>query len=208
MTSSTPKPTVGTVLFPGFELLDVFGPLDFFLILPDLFDFVMLAEKTGSVRSGQGPTALAERALSDCESVDILLVPGGKGTRTEVENPTLLCEIDRLSQTAQYVTTVCTGSALLAKTGQLDHKRATTNKAAWQWVTSQRSEVDWVAKARWVEDGKFFTSSGVSAGMDMALGLVQEIYGEKTAKEVALRAEYKWNNDSNDDPFAEIHGLV
>ncbi|MGE9290707.1 MAG: DJ-1/PfpI family protein [Puniceicoccales bacterium] len=202
------KPVIGTILFPGFELLDTFGPLELFLILPELFDCVMLAEDRGAVTSSQGPVSLAEASIRERDQVDILLAPGGKGTRTEVDHPELIAGIERLANRATYVCTVCTGAALLARTGLLDHQRATTNKAAWKWATAQGPHVDWVAEARWVEDGKFFTSSGVSAGMDMALALIQKIYGEETCRSVAEKAEYVWNHDSTCDPFARIHGLV
>jgi transcriptional regulator GlxA family with amidase domain len=105
-------------------------------------------------------------------------------------------------------TTVCTGSALLARTGRLDGIAATSNKAAFKWVMEQGPKVDWKAEARWVEDGKFMTSSGVSAGMDMALAAVQRLYGEAEAERVATRTEYDWKRDVSWDPFAKIHGLV
>ena len=93
---------------------------------------------------------------------------------------------------------------LLAKAGILDGRRATTNKVAFAWVASQSSRVDWQKTARWVVDGKFMTSSGVSAGTDMALGLVEKLYGRAMADSVARAAEYRWNNDPADDPFADI----
>ena len=90
----------------------------------------------------------------------------------------------------------------MAKAGLLDGKRATTNKRAFDWVASQGPNVDWQRKARWVEDGKFITSSGVSAGTDMALALIARLCGIDRAREVAQWAEYVWNEDANDDPFA------
>ena len=91
---------------------------------------------------------------------------------------------------------------MLAKAGLLDGKRATTNKLAFDWVASQGPKVDWQRKARWVEDGKFITSSGVSAGTDMALALIARLCGIDQAREAAHWAEYVWNEDSRDDPFA------
>ena len=79
---------------------------------------------------------------------------------------------------------------------------------AFDWVASQGSAVIWEKEARWVEDGKFFTSSGVSAGIDMTLGLIARIFDRDTAVQVATRAEYEWHEDPNWDPFAKIHGLV
>ena len=106
-----------------------------------------------------------------------------------------------IRDSADWVLSVCTGSALLAKAGILDHKRATSNKRAWQWVTEQSDQVDWIKQARWIVDGKFYTSSGVTAGMDMALGFIADRQGRDSAKEVANYTEYRWQQDSRLDDF-------
>ncbi len=199
---------IGVILFPGFELLDTFGPLEFFLMDSNLFRYSLLAETLDPVASGQGPRSVIDQSFEDCGEVDILFIPGGKGTRLEVENEDLLRAISRLSQTSQYTSTVCTGAALLAKTGLIDGKQATTNKAAWKWATSQRDQVNWVPKARWVEDGKYFTSSGISAGMDMALALIEKIYGPDIRRSIEEKAEYEWNSNSSHDPFARLNNLI
>lgn len=203
-----PRPRIGTVIFEGYELLDVYGPLELFLMDERLFEHVMLAEAAGEVKSSQGPVGIAEQNIQDCERVDILLIPGGKGTRREISNQHLIAEIGRLSESAEYTCTVCTGSALFAHTGRLDGVRATTNKAAWKWATDQGKKTKWVPEARWVEDGRFFTSSGVSAGMDMALALIEKMYGRDQSLKIARLAEYDWHQDPTWDPFARIHGLV
>ena len=104
--------------------------------------------------------------------------------------------------------TVCTGSALLAQAGLLDGRRATTNKMFFSWPESTWPAVRWVREARWVEDGKLWTSSGVSAGIDMALAVVQRLADEKTAELLATATEYEWHRDPAWDPFARVHGLV
>lgn len=196
--------TVGTLIFPGFELLDVFGPLEFWGMLRERgVSLAMLAAKPGPVESSQGPKAVAEVGLDDAAGLDVLLVPGGFGTRQAVRDKAFLESLARKAGDARYVASVCTGSALLAKAGLLDGKNATSNKRAWDWVVTQGPNVVWVRKARWVEDGKFFTSSGVSAGMDMTLGLIQEFFGRDASLEIAQRAEYIWHEDKTSDPFAE-----
>ena len=110
--------------------------------------------------------------------------------------------------TAVYTLSVCTGSGLLAHAGVLDGNRATTNKAAIHWVADQSPQVTWVPQARWVEDGTIFTSSGVSAGMEMALGAITRMHGRAAAEEAAKWAEYTWHDDADHDPFAAIHGLI
>ena len=200
--------TVGVVLFPGFELLDVFGPLEAFGNLPGMFRVVLVAEEAGPVASAQGPRAVADHGFADCPKLDVMLVPGGIGTREEAENPTLLGWLGRRAGEAEVVTSVCTGAALLARAGVLDGRRATTNKAFFQWVADQGPNVEWVREARWVEDGKFATSSGVSAGIDMALAVIARLVGREVSDNVARAMEYEWHTDATWDPFAKAWGLV
>ena len=200
--------SIAVVLFHEFELLDVFGPLEMYGMAPESFEIHMVAERGGEVASRQGPKSVVEHKFGEERQFDVLLVPGGKGTRAEVENPTLLEWLRIQSMGAEYVTSVCTGSALLARAGILDGARATTNKRAFVWATSQSDKVNWEKEARWVEDGKFFTSSGVSAGMDMSLAVIGKILGQETAEQIAIWTEYEWHSEAGWDPFAKIHGLV
>jgi putative intracellular protease/amidase len=199
--------TVGTLLFPGFELLDVFGPLEMFGALAGDFSLEMVAEHAGPVASSQGPKAIADIALADAKPYDVLLIPGGRGTRREVANQALIDWLRRHAEASGVVATVCTGAALLARTGLLDGHAATTNKAAFRWVMEQGPGVRWQPHARWVADGKYYTSSGVSAGMDMALALIAKLDGRDKAQQVAAYAEYRWNEDPNDDPFCALYDL-
>ena len=200
--------TLGVVLFPGFELLDVFGPLEAFGNLPGAFRVVLVAEQAGPVASAQGPRAVADHGFADCPRLDVILVPGGIGTREQAGNPTLLTWLARRAADAEIVTSVCTGAALLACAGLLDGRRATTNKAFFQWVADQRPAVAWVRAARWVEDGKFVTSSGVSAGIDMALAVIAKTLGRDVSENVARMMEYEWHTDPDVDPFASVFGLA
>ncbi len=199
---------IGALIFPGFELLDLFGPMEMFGLLPDKFELSLIAETTGLVQSNQQLQAHANASLDDPTQYDILFVPGGAGTRREVGNTRLLDWLRKQAESAEFTLSVCTGSALLAKAGILDNRRATTNKAAFSWVKDQGPNVHWVPQARWVEDGRFLTSSGVSAGMDMALGAIALMHGEDAADKVALWSEYSWQKDKTHDPFARLHGLI
>lgn len=138
----------------------------------------------------------------------MILVPGGMGTRSQVTNAGVLEWLRARAARAQVVTSVCTGSSLLARAGLLDGRRATTNKASFAWVQSQGPEVQWVKEARWVEDGHLFTSSGVSAGIDMTLAVIAKLAGPGAADRIAVRMEYEWHRDAGWDPFARVHGLV
>src|ERR1051326_1447195 len=109
--------TLGVLLFPGFELLDVFGPLEAFGIRPakDHFEAVLIAAESGPVESAQGPKAIADVDLKDTRSLDLILVPGGIGTRKEVENPAIMTWLAERSADAELVMSVCTGAAMLAR---------------------------------------------------------------------------------------------
>ena len=200
--------SIGVLLFDEFELLDVFGPLEMYGMLPGSFEICIVAENSGQIASRQGPKSIADCDFNSKRQFDILLVPGGSGTRREVDNQVMLDWLQNQSMGAEYVTAVCTGSALLARAGILDGRKATTNKRAYNWATSQSDKVHWIKQARWVEDGKFFTSSGVSAGMDMSLGLIARLSGEDVAEQVATWTEYEWHRDPEWDPFAEVYGLI
>ena len=199
--------TVGALIFPGFELLDLFGPLEMFGMLREQFSIRLVAENREAVPSSQGPRSLPDDAFADGATYDVLLIPGGRGTRQEVDNPFLMDWLRTASQDAEITSSVCTGSALLARAGLLDGRQATTNKLAWEWSTSHGPKVDWQPRARWVVDGHFYTSSGVSAGIDMSLALIAALTDEATADDVARWAEYQRHRDPGDDPFAEAAGL-
>jgi transcriptional regulator GlxA family with amidase domain len=200
--SNTSPIQIGAVLFEGFELLDFFGPLEMFSLMEGEARITVLAEKAGPIKSVGGPCAVAEATMAGAGGFDVLLIPGGIGTRREMNNPKFLAELKRLAGVSRIVATVCTGSFLLAKTGLLDGRKATSNKRVFQLVKSSAPKVDWVAQARWVEDGKYFTSSGVSAGMDMALAVIANLHGRGKSLEIASQAEYEWHEDASWDPFA------
>lgn len=201
---------LGAVMFPGFEMLDLFGPLEMFSALgTENLRIHTVAERAGAVGAAIvsegpiGPRVIADFAFDTAPHLDVLLVPGGFGSRGELENPAMLEFLTRRCSEATWVTSVCTGSALLARAGVLNGRRATSNKQVFALATQQSDAVDWVSAARWVEDGKFFTSSGVTAGMDMSLALIAKIFGEEVATGIARHTEYHWHKNAADDPFAE-----
>ena len=205
------KKQVAVVLFDGFTVLDAYGPIQAFgacrQMGPDgspqrLFEIFTVAEEAGPVRSGEGPATHADHAFADAPACDILLVPGGFGTRAAVKDETFLARLAAASRRAEVTATVCTGSALLARTGLMDGRPATSNKIAWDWVVQQGPRVLWKRRARWVDDGSLVTSSGVSAGTDMALALIARLLGRDMAVSSARNMEYVWREDPDDDPFA------
>jgi len=200
--------TIATLLYPDFELLDVYGPLEMFSMAKDAFELHMVAETDTPVPGRLGPKTAIDDVITNGKHYDLILVPGGFGTEHQLDNQVILDWIRQQSATAELVMSVCTGSTLLSAAGVLDGKRATTNKMSWDWAISFGPDADWQKKARWVWDGKFVSSSGVSAGMDMSLAVIAELLGEERADKIALQAEYAWHKDASHDPFAEAHGLV
>jgi len=198
---------VGAVLFEGFELLDFYGPLEMFGLLEGDARITVVAEKISPVKSTAGPSGVADATMAGASGFDVLLIPGGIGTRTQMANAEFLAGLKRLAEASRMVATVCTGSLLLARTGLLDGLKATTNKRVFQLVKTNAPKVNWIARARWVEDGKYFTSSGVSAGIDMALAVIAKLRGREKSLEIAGRAEYEWHEDNSWDPFATVAGL-
>lgn len=199
---------LGVLLFPVFETLDVFGPVEMFGNLGERCEVVTVAAEAGPVVSAQGVSAHADYGFDDCPDLDLLLVPGGFGTRSGVEDATMLAWLAARAAKAEITMSVCTGTALLAKAALLDGRAATTNKMNFEWVASQGPQTRWVKQARWVDDGDRVTSSGVSAGMDMALAVIVRLWGEALAVAVAEAAEYDWHRDPTWDPFATLYGLA
>ena len=191
------------ILFDGFETLDAFGPVEGIGTLAKALEGYAIeyySENGGMVVSAQN-VRVETLPMSGIGEPGIVLIPGGMGTRREVNNEGLMRSLWDLCERAQFVLTVCTGSGLLAKTGLLDGVRATSNKMAFDWAVEQGPQVQWVRRARWVHDGKYYTSSGVSAGIDMSLGFVSDRMGEPVARRIAHGIEYLWNSDAGDDPF-------
>lgn len=194
---------IGVVLYTAFEVLDVFGPVEMWGNLPDA-QILTIAEKPGAITSAQGTQTIADYGFDNVPKLDVLLVPGGMGTLAELGNQNMLKFLREQSEKTPLVTSVCSGSMLLAKAGVLDGHKATSNKLYFSLALMQSDKVEWIKQARWVEDGKFITSSGVSAGMDMALHVIRRLYSEEDAKKIAKMTEYLWNDDPSKDPFADI----
>ena len=189
------------LLFDDFETLDALGPAEIFGKLNDDYNLEYFSLNGGIVTSAQNLRIDTVNA-SEMNGEYILLVPGGQGTRTLVNDAAFLAMLKDKAQNAKYMLTVCTGSGLVAKTGIMKGKKATSNKKAFDWAANNDSEVDWIKKARWVVDGNLYSSSGVSAGMDMAFGFIADMQGLEKAEDLAARIEYIWNKDKDDDPFA------
>jgi putative intracellular protease/amidase len=204
MNEGTKTRRLGAILYEDFELLDLYGPLEMFGCLGRGLEIVTVAERAGAVKSAQGPRTVAEFGFADCPDLDLLLLPGGAGTVPMLESEALLDFLRERAGTTEVMMSVCSGSALLARAGLLDGRRATSNKLFFDLAANQSDAVDWITEARWVEDWPFVTSSGVSAGIDAALAVIAYLYGRDRADMVAMVTEYEWHTDAEKDPFVKF----
>jgi transcriptional regulator GlxA family with amidase domain len=191
---------VGILLFADVEVLDFCGPFEVFSATrmdeklrreePSPFEVVLIAETKDPVTTSGGMRVLPDFSLSDAPHLDILVVPGGWGTRQEMHNSRLLAWIAQCAQNAETVTSVCTGSLLLGKAGLLDGKTATTHWRSLAWMQELFPSTTVDTQRHFVRDGNLFTSAGISAGIDMALMVVVSYCGETVARSTARHMEY------------------
>ncbi|RPA87648.1 class I glutamine amidotransferase-like protein [Ascobolus immersus RN42] len=239
--NKTPCPTnvplqFGLILFPSFQQLDVFGPMDALNILAQQLplNLSILASNLSSVSNRPLHPAMLlpgdnlrfeQRVLpthtfsNPPDNLDVLIVPGGLGTRNPNTMPEVIDFIRNYAPKTKYLLSICTGSGILARAGVLNGYKATTNKAAWLEVTPFSNQTHWIKKARWVEDRNVWTSAGVSAGIDMILAWMDKVYGERPVIDeqvpdassnlygefVGRRMEYNRERDWRHDIFADIY---
>lgn len=196
------KQRVCVILFDGFQPLDVFGPVDLLSSAPDLFELRFVGPGPEPVASSPWCKVSVTDSRDAAPRPDIVLVPGGLGTRSLVRDEPFLAWLAGYASQAPLVTSVCTGSALLAAAGLLDGYRATSNKRGFDWASAYGENVEWVRQARWVQDRDRWTSSGVAAGMDMTAALIRHLHGDEVADEVTDRLELEVRTDPAWDPFA------
>jgi len=184
---------VGIVLFEGAEELDWAGPWEVFTMATmgrDDLTVGTVAQTAGPVRCAKGLRVLPDHSFEDCPKLDLVLVPGGQGTRAEVKNEVLLEWLGEVARGCQWVTSVCTGSLLLHGAGLTAGKRITTH---WAFVSTLRElagDAEVLEGVRYVRDGNLVTAAGVSAGIDMALWLVGQIWGVEHARWTQRFMEY------------------
>ena len=198
---------VGILVFPQVEVLDFCGPFEVFSVTrldeerrreePSPFEVLLVAEGTGPVVTTGGMKVMPDHTLESCPPLDIVVVPGGWGTRAEMNNPRLLAWIKERAQQVETLTSVCTGSMLLGQAGLLDGRRATTHWRSLQWMRDSFPAVTVEEKLHVVEDGHVLTSAGISAGIDMALRVVARYHGEAVARNTARNMEYRYPDDNS-----------
>jgi transcriptional regulator GlxA family with amidase domain len=178
---------IAILIFDKLAALDAVGPYEVMRNVPG-WDVRLVAKETGETRTEDGTLALiADYSLDQVTSPDLVLVPGGKGTRPLMHDEELLQWLREVDRTTKWTTSVCTGSLLLGAAGLLEGKRATSN---WLLLDALRQFGADPVGGRFVEDGKIVTAAGVTAGIDMALHLVALEAGPEVAQAVQLGIEY------------------
>jgi transcriptional regulator GlxA family with amidase domain len=184
---ATPR-TVVMVLWDGVRILDIAGPLEVFGVAdPGVSRYRILTASIGGrdVPTVRAPRLVVDAALEDLDDVDTVIVGGGVEYRAAAANPELLAEVRRLAAGARRVTSVCTGAFVLAAAGLLDGRRATTHWARCEELAATYPTVEVDEDAIFVRDGRLSTSAGVTAGIDLALALVEEDFGRDVARNAA-----------------------
>ena len=201
----TPK-HVGIVLFKDIEVLDFCGPFEVFSttrlneenrrIEPSPFEVFLVAEHLSPIITTGGMKVIPQYSFADCPSLDILVVPGGWGTRRELNNPVMLEWLRKRAGEVEWLTSVCTGSMLLGFAGLLDGLHATTHWRSLDWMRDAFPEVIVEYDQHVVSDGRVITSAGISAGIDLALKVVASCFGEDIARNTAAHMEYPFPDNN------------
>ena len=195
---------VNVLLYEGFTTMDALGPAE---ALSRALEGerkcyeIEYFSATGGLVGSSTSAKIWTRKLSEIAKFDVLIVPGGFAARGLAYDGEFIAILGELARRHEHVITACTGSVLLAKTGLLDGMEATSNKLSWQWATSEAPGVRWIRGAGRCVSGKFYTGSGVSAGIDAALGFIADMHGLDEAQRIARTMEYVWNSDKNADLF-------
>ena len=183
-----PIKTIGIYVYDGYNTLDAIGP---YQVLSELMsvDIFFVAKEKGMVKNQRGLKVQVDKSIADVKQLDILVIPGGAiETFMQTQDTVVLNWIRRIDKTSKYTTSVCTGGWILGATGLLKGKNATTN-----WYRAEEFMQLYGANfkpERYVQDGKYWTSAGVTAGMDMALGIMDDLMGKKYTQGVMLDLEY------------------
>jgi transcriptional regulator GlxA family with amidase domain len=198
---------VGILVFDEVEVLDFCGPFEVFATTrldesrrreePSPYDVLLVAEGRDVVVASGGMKVVPDRTLEDCPRLDVLVVPGGWGTRREIGNQRLLTWIAEMGRSVETLASVCTGSMLLGTAGLLEGRPATTHWKALPWMRQSFPTVTVVEDQHVVQDDNLFTSAGISAGIDLALRIVARHHGEEIARASARHMEYPYPVDNS-----------
>lgn len=190
---------VAILIFPEVEVLDFAGPFEVFAVTGELnadtFHTFTVAETSGSVRARNGLKIVPDFTLENAPAPQILIVPGGAGTRPLLKKPAVLEWIRQRARHAEIVASVCTGSLVLAQAGLLNNLRATTHYENFADLVALAPDTEVAKDVRFTDNGQVLTAAGISAGIDLSLHIVSRLLGEPVATRTARYMEYHWRND-------------
>lgn len=186
---------VGIFLFNEVELLDFAGPYEVFSVTSELngyqlFNVFTISADGEKVKTVNGLTVVPDYSFSTHPPVDILIIPGGVGTKLEIAKAATLAWVQRNSQTSVITMSVCSGARILAALGLLDHREATTHHEVMEHVKALAPTAILTAEKRFVDNESVMTSGGISAGIDLSLHIVEKLYGTATAHKTIRYLEY------------------
>ncbi|HEY5337887.1 MAG TPA: DJ-1/PfpI family protein [Rhizomicrobium sp.] len=190
---------IGILIFDDVEELDFVGPWEVFTVAnevadgtgaPRPFEPMLVAENIAPVRCRKGMRVLPDVTTAQAGKLDVILIPGGQGTRREVNNAPLLAWIARTAADATWITSVCTGALLLTAAGPAKGKRVTTHWGFIEQLRARNEAAEVLSHVRYVRDGNVVTAAGVSAGIDMALWLMGQFLDPAFARKVQRVMQY------------------
>ncbi len=189
--------TVGIFIFPDVEVLDFCGPFEVFSvagqqIAPDSFRVCTIGQIAETLRARNGLQVVPDYTWESAPPIDLLLIPGGQGTRPLIHDAPTIDWIKRSAEHAELVLSVCTGALLLAKAGLLDGLSATTHHGALDLLRELAPKTTVRTDTRVVDNGRVICSAGVAAGIDMSFHVVARLIGAEKAAETARYIEYPW----------------
>ncbi|MCG3218377.1 MAG: DJ-1/PfpI family protein [Candidatus Heimdallarchaeota archaeon] len=189
---------VGIVLYNDVELLDFSGPVEAFTLSENKnyfanspFQVITIAQTTQTILTRGGIKVMPDFSFETCPKVDLLIIPGGRGTRREMYNPSLIGWLNRVKDDIPIIASVCSGALILARLDDMDGKLLATHKNVRETLEKSFPNVK-VSKERCAQDGKYYSSAGISAGIDLALRIIADVIDLETAKQVSDAMEYDW----------------
>lgn len=190
------KKTIALLVFDDVEVLDFAGPFEVFSVADErhehkLFDITVVAKANKPVTARNGLSVNPHQTINDVSQVDMLIVPGGLGTRPLIHDAEIIDWIRSVSESAEHVMSVCSGALLLAKAGLLHGLKATTHRGAIKLLAELAPDTEVIPDIRFTDNGKVLTSAGISAGIDMSLHMVEKLHGSAVADASATYMEYR-----------------
>lgn len=189
------KYKVGIYLFDDVEVLDFAGPFEVFAVTSEqsdyqYFEVFTISENGEQIKARNGLKVQPDHSFENHPPIDILVIPGGMGTRVELKNDTVLNWIAKVNEQTHITMSVCTGSLVLAKLGLLQNQPATTHHTAFDFLSKISPTTQVLKDQRFVDNENIMTAGGISAGIDLSLHVVEKLFGKETVRKTIKEMEY------------------